>query len=154
MSATLVRTDPAIWGVGTTVQAVPSQCAASEEVTRDWVDRPTAQASEALAALTALSTVLVAPVTVGPVTCDQEVPFHRAVSGVVADRSPTAQASVSVRAETALKNPPSDGGDATTVQPDAAAGLTLSSTAPAVPNAVINPSPRMVPSSGLATVVH
>src|SRR5215472_18947050 len=154
MSATLVRTDPGTCGVATTIQAVPFQCAASEEVTRDWVARPTAQASAALEALTALRTVLVAPVTVGPGTWDQEVPFHRAVSGVVADRSPTAQASVSARAEMALKNPPSDGGDGTTVQPDAAAGLTLSSTAPAAPNAVINPSPRMVPSSGLATVVH
>jgi hypothetical protein len=52
------------------------------------------RASDALAALTAFSTVLVAPVIVGPGTWDQDVPFHRAVSGVVADRSPTAQASV------------------------------------------------------------
>ena len=120
MSATLVSTEPDTCGVATTDQAVPFQCAASEEVTRDTVARPTAQASVAEAALTALSTVFRAPVTVGPVTWDQEVPFHRAVSGVVADRSPTAQASVSVRADTALKKPPSDGGDGTTVQPDAA----------------------------------
>src|SRR5215469_16980465 len=145
MSATLVSTDPVTCGVGTTVQAVPFQCAASEEVTRDWVDRPTAQASVAVAALTALRTVLVAPVTVGPGTWDQEVPFHRAVSGVVADRSPTAQASVSVRAETALKKPPSDGGDWTTVQPDAAAGFALSSTAPAAASSVTSQSPRMSP---------
>ena len=145
MSATLVSTDPGTCGVDTTVQAVPFQCAASEEVTRDCVDRPTAQASVAVAALTALRTVLVAPVTVGPGTWDHEVPFHRAVSGVVADRSPTAQASVSVRAETALKNPPLDGGDGTTVQPDAPAGLALSSTAPATASPVINPNPRMSP---------
>src|SRR5215469_6327153 len=145
MSATLVRTDPGTCGVATTVQAVPFQWAASEEVTRDWVARPTAQAPESLAALTALRTVLVAPVTAGPGTWDQEVPFHRAVSGVVADRSPTAQASASVRAETALKKPPSDGGDETTVQPDAPAGLAPSSTAPAAASAVTNPSPRMGP---------
>src|SRR5579859_5016002 len=120
MSATLVSTDPDTCGVGTTDHAVPFQCAASEEVSRPTVARPTAQASVADAALTALSTVFRAPVTVGPVTWDHEVPFHRAVSGVVADRSPTAQASVSVRAETALKKPPSDGGAGTTIQPDPA----------------------------------
>src|SRR5215469_15124682 len=143
MSATLVRTDPGTCGVATTVQAVPFQWAASEEVTRDWVARPTAQAPESLAALTALRTVLVAPVTAGPGTWDQEVLFHRAVSGVVADRSPTAQASASVRAETALKKPPSDGGDGTTVQPDAPAGLAPSSTVPTAASAVAKPSPRM-----------
>ncbi len=90
-----------------------------------------------------MSTVFRAPVTVGPVTWDQEVPFHRAISGLVADRSPTAQASVSVRAETALKKPPSDGGEATTAQPDAAAGTAPSRTTPAAVIMVANPNPRM-----------
>src|SRR5579863_9357320 len=111
MSATLVSTEPDTSGVATTVQPVPFQCAASEDVTSDTVARPTAQASVADAALTALSTVFRAPVTVGPGTWAHDVPFHRAVSGVVAERSPTAHASVSVRADTALKKPPSDGGD-------------------------------------------
>jgi hypothetical protein len=140
--------------VATTVHTVPFQCAASVEVTRDWVDRPTAQASDALDALTAFSMVLVAPVTVGPGTWDQDVPFHRAVSGVVAPKIPTAQASVSVRAETALKNPPSDGGDGTTVQPAAPAGLALSSTAAAAATAAIDPNPRISPPSGVDCVAH
>src|SRR5580700_3762174 len=149
MSVTLVNTEPDTSGVGTTDQAVPFQWAASEDVTRETVARPTAQASVAEEALTALSTVFRAPVTVGPVTWDQAVPFHLAVSGVVADRSPTAHASVSVRAVTALKKPPSEGGDGTTAQPDAAvrldaaAGTAPSRTAPAAVTIVANPRPRM-----------
>src|SRR5690349_4616877 len=143
MSATLVSTEPDTSGVGTTDHVVPFQCAASEDVTRETVARPTAQASVAEAALTALSTVFRAPVTVGPGTWAQVVPFHLAVSGVVADRSPTAHASASARADTALKKPPSDGGDWTTLQPgaevlpgaavqaDAVAGTAPSRTAPA-----------------------
>src|SRR6516162_2869846 len=149
MSVTLVSTDPDISGVDTTDQAVPFQCAASEDVIRETVARPTAQASVAEAALTALSTVFRAPVTVGPGTWDQAVPFHLAVSGVVADRSPTAHASVSARADTALKKPPSDGGDGATVQVGAAAGLAAaagtapSRTAPAAVTIVANANPRM-----------
>src|SRR5580704_6168825 len=159
MSVTLVSTEPDTSGVGTTDQAVPFQWAASEDVTRETVARPTAQASVAEEALTALSTVFRAPVTVGPVTWDQAVPFHLAVSGVVADRSPTAHASVSVRADTALKKPPSEGGDGTTAQPaavrpdvavelDAAAGTVPSRTAPAAVTIVANPRPRMSASPG------
>src|SRR5579859_5922849 len=105
MSATLVRTEPATCGVATTDQEVPSQCAASVEVTRDTVARPTSQASLALLAPAASGTVLVAPGTVGPVTSDQAVPFHRATSGRLAPPCATAQASLSVRAERRSKAP-------------------------------------------------
>src|SRR5579859_3254549 len=145
MSATLVRTEPATCGVATTDQEVP----------RDTVARPTSQASLALLAPAASGTVLVAPGTVGPVTSDQAVPFHRATSGRLAPPCATAQASLSVRAETAVQSAPAGGGGATICQVTAApagaapAGAAPAQEAPCSPATAVasrpaaNPYPRM-----------
>ena len=129
MSATLRSSEPLD---GTTDHDVPFQCAASADVWWSLDVRPTSQASDALLALAAYGTVLMAPLTVGPVTCDQAVPFQRATSGVVRDPMATAQASLSVRADTAAQIAADGGGAGTTVQVTAApAGAAASTTAAA-----------------------
>jgi hypothetical protein len=130
MSATLRSSVPD--GVATTDHDVPFQCAASAVVCRNFEVRPTSHASDALLALTAYGTVLIAPLITGPATCDQVVPFQRATSGDVADPMATVQASVSVRADTAAHIPAEGGGEGTTVHVTAApAGVAASTTADA-----------------------
>jgi hypothetical protein len=81
--------------------------------------RPTAQASDGLLALAALS-MMVDWENVGVDDCDQDVPFQCAMSPVLAWGPPTPQALVSLCAATAVKKLPGGGGDGTTVQPPAA----------------------------------
>src|SRR5215469_8509471 len=100
---------PVVAGVGTMVQLVPSQCAASGSVWANPVRliEPTAQTSFAAAAETAFS-FSSDPMTLGVVTWDHAVPSQCSASMTWPSSSfgprklPTAQASVLVRAATAL----------------------------------------------------
>src|SRR5215469_7693676 len=88
--------------------------------------RPTAQASDGLLALAALS-MMVAWENVGVGVCDQDVPFQWTMSPELACGPPTPQTLVSLCAATAVKKAP--GGLGTTLQPPAAAaGPAVSST--------------------------
>src|SRR6266571_5503500 len=100
---------PVVAGVGTMVQFVPSQCAASGSVVANPVRlvEPTAQTSFAAAAETAFS-FSSNRTTLGVGTWDHALPFQRSASMTWPSSSPgprklpTAQASVLVRASTAL----------------------------------------------------
>ena len=100
---------PVVNGVGTMVQLVPSQCAASGSVCLNDVRpiEPTAQTSFAAAAETAFS-FSSNRTTLGVGTWDHAVPFQCSASMTWPSSSfgprklPTAQASVLVRADTAL----------------------------------------------------
>src|SRR6266571_370838 len=100
---------PVVNGVGTMVQLVPSQCAASGSVCLNDVRpiEPTAQTSFAAAAETAFS-FSSNRMTFGVGTWDQALPFQCSASMTWPSSSfgprklPTAQASVLVRASTAL----------------------------------------------------
>src|SRR5215472_132659 len=100
---------PVVGGVGTMVQLVPSQCAAIGSVCLNDVRliEPTAQTSFAAAAETAFS-FSPDPTTLGVATWDHALPFQCSASMTWPSSSfgprklPTAQASVLVRASTAL----------------------------------------------------